>query len=197
MTDKISVTGVEGVSEVLSDVNDVPTVTSNNKEAKSMGGNVTQMQEYKEEVDKIRFDSYADLYEDLVSQGKSQSDAVRICKHLQAQEQKYFDTVQSEPIQIRKHFTVAWLDRHYGFTHLEHNDKNELLWNLGLDVKGKKSWHIREERARDEDRLEGNTAPLQSCVFGDERKDSAWLSMRDSNGHRVASDEAQDWVRRG
>lgn len=159
------------------------------------GGNVVSLTEHKQQVEKLKQD-YEDLYNDLIASGKTESDALAIVRHIESQQEDYFNSIQDDVMQIRKHFTISWLEDHFKWSGLKNQQKKDLLWQLGMNVKGGKKWYLRDERVRNEDGKDGNTARVQPIVYGQERLDDEWINLRFADFSKVASEEAQDWRRR-
>ena len=158
-------------------------------------GNVVSLSEHKKLVEDVK-NEFKDLYDDLVGQGRSEADALAIVRHIESQQDNYFHNVQYEVFQIRKHFTLVWLEDHFQWSKINNKQRKTILWDLGMDVKKGKRWYQQDERVRNEDGKDGNIARIQAVIYGQERLDDEWVNMRYDDFSKVASEEAQDWRRR-
>lgn len=156
------------------------------------GSNIVNLMEWKNELELLK-EEYQDLYRDLVGQGKSDSDAMTIVRHIQSQEENYFQSVKED--KPRLHFSVEWLQDNLNWNSLNDKQKTEVLWNLGMNVKYGEGWYLKDERVRNEDGKDGNFAKLQPIVYGYERLDDDWINLRYDDYSKVSSDAAQDWRR--
>lgn len=155
----------------------------------NLGGTVLSIQEYLDK-EEILMENYMDLYTDLILSGKSKRDAMEIVKHVKSQEAGYLDALERDAIHLQISFKMKDL-KEVGWNSMQREEKEDLLWACGMDVKGHKTWHIMDRRVR-----EGNGTEVQTVVYGGERSDAAWLLERDpETGKRLASDEAlmQSW----
>jgi hypothetical protein len=157
--------------------------------------NVVSLSEHRKEIELVKAE-FKDLYDDLIATGKSESDTFMIVRHIESQQDNYFHNVQYEVFQIRKHFTLVWLEDHFQWSKTNNKQRKTILWDLGMDVKKGKRWYQQDERVRNEDGKDGNTARIQAVIYGQERLDDEWVNMRYDDFSKVASEEAQDWRRR-
>jgi hypothetical protein len=154
--------------------------------------NVVNLAEHKEQLELLK-QEFKDLYEDLIATGKSEGDALTIVRHIEAQQDNYFESVKED--KPRLFFTIEWMEDHFEWSKMSNKKRTELLWKMGMNVKGGGRWYLRDERVRNEDGKDGNTARVQPIVYGQERVDDEWITLRHDDFSKVSSEEAQDWRR--
>jgi hypothetical protein len=152
-------------------------------------GEILDMQDYLDREETL-IDNYLDLYTDLLLSGKSKRDALEVVRHVKGQENKYLDALERDAIHLQLSFKLNDL-KGIGWNGMVNAQREEMLWNNGMDVKNGKTWHTMDRRVR----VEGGTE-VQTVVYGAERKDDGWLHARHPDtGKRLCSDEAlmQSW----
>lgn len=152
---------------------------------------MVDMQEWLIKAEKLKTE-YEDLYSWFIEEGLDKGEALSRIKDSERMEEYYWKFVEAMNLQIS--YKVEDLD-YYGWKDLSIFGRNELLWDLGVDIKNF-NYYSGERRI-----MEGTSLKMKEVIWGNERLDKEWCTKKRWDLHNFtyyASDEARDiyWWRR-
>ena len=152
---------------------------TDNKQA----GNEDQGESYLEYLDQLKVDNQ-DLYDHIINNGKTESEALDMLIVLDQQREDYMQ--DSIHVEVPRVIPMSDILKHTDWGNMNTTQKKGLLWNLGIDTK-KHDFHYRDQRIRDSNK----EVVLTGVVWGKERLDKEWINTKHpTTGGLYASEEA-------
>ncbi len=127
------------------------------------------------------------LYQWCLDEGYSEGGAFKLTEEITEEINKYYRSVEhgTSVNEVQKSIEVDFLEKHTAYKYMTEENISDLLWSLGINTKTEPYGEMRRLVRK------GCNLELRKVVYGMERRDKEWLSMRAPDFTRYASDEAR------
>jgi len=139
-------------------------------------------------------EDYQDLYNELITLGKTSEEALAYIEELQIKEEVHYGEDGAkigDGVIIRIQYSKDDILAVYpNWDNFPETQKKHVLWGIGLDTQ--------KHRYFEEDRIHNNARGdrvFGTVIYGSERTDKEWRFKLDNRGKSVASEEAKSYHR--